>query len=355
MKKTKRFLLFVACWACTSALVAQDFMFSQQQNLPHLTNPAFTGLIPEMSAHRVAMGYRGIWETPWEGGAQYGYAVAYDHRRCVGRSFWAFGLSAQMDVAHFGGGVGSAFQNQRVNLLAAYHQRLANNLTLAVGAGAGIIQYGLDPSVLRFDRQFDPQTGFNAAADKGEAFGDSRLSRVRPDLDAGLLLYQNESPFGNRGIDAWSAGLSVHHILRPVYSFFDDENRLHTGFSLQGNLLFLDKKLLVTGLFRRQSFSESRQWQVVAGGVWKRLFKSSSQGFQVSPGLLMRLSGRYVGGPVAALTPYLAIGFDSNWTVGIGHDLSLARTVNRFYGGFELTLRMRFGEVGGTRCIACPD
>lgn len=352
MKKSTLFTLF-CLFSALPALPAQDFTFSQYQALPYLVNPAETGNFQKNSAHRLSGVFRTHWESPVSENALFGEAVGWDMRLCAGRSensFWSIGAFAQ----HEGTGGGGIYHLQG-RALASFNLSLGENIWMAAGFSAGYFQYGIRPEKLTFNLQYDPATGdFDPDAFSGEAFKQTNGSDW--DADAGIRILGVLDKTADLQTETWwSAGIALHHIPKPRYTFLEPQgdeepNRLDRGLSVQATLQPL-RYLAFNGLYRRQSLTESRQWQVIAGAAFiVNTFKAN----HVLAGMQVRVSGgAEAPGNMApgALIPFAKIDLEKT-TLRLSWDIPFHRFGNRQTGGMEISATCYFGDA---RCpVECP-
>ena len=342
-------LLLLVAAGC---LRGQDFTFSQYAAMPYLINPAAVGQVPtflpvnsnvpQTYQHRIAVIARNHWRSPTSKDGLWAGAAGWDMRLCNRQSdgtFWGFGAFVQRDQANLG-----RFFNFQARGMAALHRRLSRRWWMSVGVSGGLLQYGVRPSWLTFDRQFNGTTGlFDHSLLSGEAtLSDMRESRVKGDMDLGFRLLDT------RGGGYFGATLH-HFILQPRYSLLsssDGANRLDMGFSLQAASPAMWNRLVITALLRRQSFSESRQWQATGG----LLYKFESCNF----GAMLRTSGRQQGKGIMtrdALILSSSVNF-SGCVLRLSWDLNLSR-LDTGAGGPEVSCGWFFGN--GSDCVRCPQ
>lgn len=353
MKKTTLFAVF-CFFSALSTLQAQDFTFSQYQALPYLVNPAETGNFLKNSVHRLSGIFRTHWESPASENALFGEALGWDMRFCnnsLSNSYWSIGAFAQHE-----GTSGGGIQNVQARALASFNISLGKYLWMAAGFSAGGMQYGIRPELLTFNQQFDPGTGnFDPHAASGEEF--LQTSGLAWDADAGIRILGVISQTADRQAEAWwSAGITLHHIPKPRYTFLEplgdeDPNRLDRGLSIQLAVQPF-RHLAVNGLYRRQSLSENRQWQALFGGAFVvGTFKSNS----FLAGMQVRMSGRQkTPGNIApgALIPFAKIDLE-HCTLRLSWDIPFRRFGNRQTGGMEISATCFLGDA---KCpMDCPN
>ena len=178
---TRQLLCFLAMiLVATSAIRAQDPVFSQFYSTPLLLNPAFAGTT---FAPRIAASYRNEWPTATDVGVAYStYAVSYE--QFVEQANSGIGLMVLSDDA--GDGL-----LKMTNFMASYAYRIAVNddLQIKLGVEAGFRQYALDWDKLVFLDQIHPIEG--PVLPSSEIQPDA-LSNTIFDAGAGLLVFSSQ-------------------------------------------------------------------------------------------------------------------------------------------------------------------
>jgi type IX secretion system PorP/SprF family membrane protein len=334
------------------ALRAQDPAQSQFFSQMHLVNPAASGFIPGEMASRVSLFHRSQW-APLRMEAYQAMGVSFEHRWCLGNGhFWSLGGQVQRDGARLG-----HWNNIRPQVMASYHMDIADELYLSAGFQGGALQTSFDPQNLRFDAQFTA-TGYQPDAFNGENF--ARTASLDYDLHAGLLLYHTRQK--------WVAGLALHHLNRPDYSFLTladntTPNRLDLGFTLHGSaplgtfdaikkgrhwkahVLLKKQSLTISG--RQTPDASSQQWQLVLGAETRPLFR-------VSTGAFVRLAGSSPRGWLPDSFIWLFKVNTGDAQIGLSYDVLLSQLGfgNRHNGALELSLNVAFREY--KKCVVCP-
>jgi type IX secretion system PorP/SprF family membrane protein len=323
--------------------MGQDYHFANSIEVPQLLNPAATG---SGSVHRtqVAALYRGQWDNLTSQNSYQGESVFADIRFCLQNSkknYYALGIGIQHDFSPLG-----YFYNSNGMLTASYHHHLGNGTFGAVGGSLGGLAMGIQPEKLKFDEQFQNGT-YDPSNSNGEKF--LRANIFQPDLSSGFVLYNNKA--------AWSVGISLRHLNKPVYSLLGDENRLGVGMVFYGTCSLWKthvnkQSIQARALYRRQSVtgSNSLQWQTMAGVFYQTSF-SGQAGMKMTAGAYLR------GGSLPksvftlnTLVPAIQLGNDQ-FSATISYDVDIARTRSRFAGGLEIVFQASFGKTD--RCIVC--
>lgn len=200
-------ILFVSFVGATINLYSQDLHFSQFFNSPLSTNPANTGFIPN-SDYRVGANYRDQWSTipvPYKTTSI--WADAQFMREKIPGGWFGLGGLILQDVAGTG-----ALKSTKSYLSLAYHQMLGATGLLSAGFNVGYAAKRINESKLTFDEQWNGKF-FDGAKTSGEVFQNTSISYA--DVQAGL----NYAWFPTDNIYL-HAGFSMHHLNRPVESFF---------------------------------------------------------------------------------------------------------------------------------------
>jgi type IX secretion system PorP/SprF family membrane protein len=220
-----RYILLAACTlGFEFSLYAQDLHFSQFFNSPLTTNPANTGFIPDAD-YRLGAHYRdqysSIMAVPYKTISIYGDAQVLRDRL---ESGW-LGLGGVIlrDVAGSG-----SLTSTKAYASIAYHQMLGNSSLLTAGFNVGWANKRIDQTKLKFPDQFDGKF-FDSNVPTSVVLTNNSVSYF--DMQAGM----NYAYFPTENI-YFNAGYSIHHVNRPLESFFDesaDSSRIamrHIGF-----------------------------------------------------------------------------------------------------------------------------
>lgn len=215
----------------TESLQAQDPRYTQYYQAPLRLNPAMAGVFEGM--WRVGANFRTQWGSVMGGqNAYYTYSLGAELKTPVFKSdFIGVSFSALTDVAGEG-----RYNVTDINLGVTYMKKLTGgrrsyraSLTsyLVAGAQIGIGQRSVKWVNLLYSTQYvnqdpnnpDRYSYYNPSISSGENSGAMRMTKIYPDLSAGLLWY---GVLGDR--KSMYAGLGLFHINRPEISLFNRSN-----------------------------------------------------------------------------------------------------------------------------------
>lgn len=244
----------------------------------------------------------------------------------------AWGLQGFTDKAGDGG-----IKHTRINSSLAYHVLLDPNNTLSAGFSGGFSQRSLITDGLRWNSQYNNGT-YDPSQLSGESISSSSLFFW--DYGAGILWSYGDAARYMTSNDHkhFSAGVSVDHLNRPVYSFLGSNERLNrrwTGtlgsvigipnspYSLCPSALYMQQgslKELTAGLLLKYKFREESKY---TGNV---------KGAAVSLGCFYRNKD--------AVIPMVLLEMDA-YSLGISYDTNISglTSVTQGRGGFEISLR----------------
>jgi type IX secretion system PorP/SprF family membrane protein len=274
-QKLNILLLLMIAGACQ--IHAQDLHFSQFFNSPLTTNPANTGFIPDAD-YRLGAHYRNQWSsimaTPYRTMSIYADAQVFRDR--LENGWLGLGAVVLSDQAGSGG-----LRSTKIYGSIAYHQMLGLSSLLSAGFNVGWANKRIDQSKLTFPDQFDGKF-FDGNLGTSVQLANNNVSYF--DMQAGInyAYFPNENTYIN-------AGYSIHHVNRPVETFFDrglDSNRIamrHIGFinaMLKVNdRVIINPNIYYTNMARASSFmlglnanynlSENGNMQLIAGGYYR--------------------------------------------------------------------------------------
>jgi len=316
---------------------AQDIHFSQFFATPLFTNPALTGHF--QGTYRFTGVVRRQWSSispqPFQtlgGGVELNAPFNLKN----------LGIDLQLGEDITGASALSTFQ---ANLMLATRFWLgsAKDVSVSLGAHAGLSNQSIDYSKLQFDNQFNGIRYYEGMP-TGESFGVSRLSWKN--LGAGVFI---EKKFTSRKYIG--VGYSVFNLLTPGQSYMNNSG---VTIDMRHNLHVM------------ASFDIARKWdflpgaqvmlqgphaEVLAGGAFKyHLANSATEQRSVQMGIW--------GRPGDA--GYLSAGMNrNNLFVGASYDFNLStlRTASNYLGGWELTLINTIETVREKvkRVRQCPD
>ncbi len=217
------FIGMLAMWVSFAGW-AQDPHFSQFYANPLYHNPAFTGT-GRAGGPRVILNYRNQWARLRPGYLT--YSVSYD------QYFDKIGGGLGMQLLYDKAGDANVTLAQ-ASFSYSYYLRLNQELGLLMGVKASVFQRSIDYSKLIFGDQIHPVYGVIYETQENLPCRCVDNSGIRPDFDAGLLLYSTK----------YYLGLSVSHITQPPFSFLGNPNSiLPRRFTLNGGgIISLDRE-----------------------------------------------------------------------------------------------------------------
>ncbi len=215
-------LLFAA-----GAVQAQDKHFTQFYAMPQFLNPALAGNME--GSYRINSIYRDQWRAVLENPITT-FSVASDLRfktpfRTVNKDAIGVGLMFFNDKVRV-----IDFSTTQIALSLAYHKSLSSDdrQYLSLGMQGGLTQRNVGYSSLSFEDEFDGLTGYTMGT--GEDLPENNFAYG--DYNVGLNYTLQYGRFG-----ALFVGGALHHFLRPVVSFYDnntdDGDRLYMKSSVQ--------------------------------------------------------------------------------------------------------------------------
>ncbi|MFN4079901.1 MAG: PorP/SprF family type IX secretion system membrane protein [Saprospiraceae bacterium] len=325
---------------------AQDAHFSQFFAAPQMLNPALTGALD--GRYRVNAIYRDQWRRSLEDpiktfglGADLRFNSPLD--RAVKKDAVGLGLTFFNDKVAV-----IDFSTTQIGISLAYHKALGLNAKQFLSAGfqAGLTQRNITYEALNFQDEFNGFNGFTLPT--GEELPANNFSYG--DYNIGLAY---TSIFENGG--AFYGGVAMHHILRPVVSFYenDDEgDRLFSRYSLQlaasipldrGNRNSLHPRLLAQNQGSHVEINTGLNWRAALGQYGEQALHL---GAWVRP---VRAIDGFV---VDAVIPMVGIELGS-FLIGLSYDLNLNTLTNRRRrSAFELSFTF-LGEYDNDS-ILCP-
>ncbi|MDH5598173.1 MAG: type IX secretion system membrane protein PorP/SprF [Cyclobacteriaceae bacterium] len=213
MKLIKLIFIYVFILFAVVKVTAQDAQYSQFYAAPLYLNPSLAGATGQT---RMGINYRNQW--PAINANFVTYSTYFDHF-----------------FEDFNSGVGMLLTNDREGLAGlnsiqaaiqySYQLYLTNGLIFRPGLQAGYFHRSINFGALTFGDQFDPITGDFINPATAEQFN-TGFSKGMFDFSAGGLFYTS---------NAW-LGLAVHHLNRPVQSFYDPTDRLARKWSVHGGV-----------------------------------------------------------------------------------------------------------------------
>ncbi len=322
----KKILLGVgAALVLSTSAMAQDPHYTQYFASPLTLNPALTGLT--QCDLRLAANYRTQWGSvspnPYiTGTVSYDMATMKD--RLNNGDALGIGILGMFDRSGLGG-----LQNVTVGLSVAYHKAFGveKQHTLSLGVQGALVQKSIDFTKLKFEDQFDYQTG-GTPYSTSETFGNADLTY--PDFNLGLMYSGRITEHATA-----YAGFSVYHLTQPVETFLNDNHKIHSRYTgYLGGSFDLNENIVLyaSGLYQSQASAS----EILAG---------AAVGFVLNPGhdeefvknTILYLGGWYRYGD--AVSPY--IGFEwSKMKLGVSYDVNLSNfaAATNGNGGYEISL-----------------
>ena len=199
-------ILYTGILAIVGCLTSfgQDPHYSQFQNSPLYTNPAFSGKIP--TKNRLGINYRSQWSPI--GPAYVTQGIFYDRKTKSG----GFGLLANKNDAGE-----ASLQHTNFYLSYALHKKLGSgNNAISLGLQGGLTQKRFDPTAFSFDSQYATDVGFDPNQSSGETF--AKTSAIVGDINVGFLWSFMSK---ENGRISGEAGLAFSHLNTPNIGFYD--------------------------------------------------------------------------------------------------------------------------------------
>lgn len=214
----------------TTALQAQDPVFSQFYSTPLALNPAFAGTT---YAPRISAIYRNQWPSHADNGATAYSTYAASYEQFVPSLNSGFGLMLLSDDA------GDLMNMTNFAASYAYRVDVNEDFHMKLGLEAGFRQYSVDWDRLVFLDQLNPITGSvdeNGIPNPTNEIRPDQLNTTVFDVGAGLLAYSS----------TYYGGISIHHLTTPDEGFVQTNSGLVEGLpirlSLHGGAQFIIKE-----------------------------------------------------------------------------------------------------------------
>ncbi|MEO8960543.1 MAG: PorP/SprF family type IX secretion system membrane protein [Ginsengibacter sp.] len=339
MKKcTKILFLFFLMSVLALNNFAQDLHFSQFFNNPLLTNPANTGFIPDAD-YRLGASYRNqysnIMAVPYKTMSIYGDAQVFRDR--IETGWMGLGGVILRDVAGSG-----SLTSTKVYASIAYHQMLGLSSLLTAGFNVGWANKRIDQSKLTFPDQFDGKF-FDATLPTSVQLLNNNVSYF--DMQAGL----NYAYFPTEDIYI-NAGYSIHHVNRPMETFFEDDNasRLsmrHIGF-IDGIFKMNDNVIINPNIY----YTTMAKASELVGGINVAYNLSGDGSKQIVGGLYYRYKD--------ALIPMIGLQINNiRFTFSYDVTASSLKNFNHSFGADEFNLLNKgfYDQFNGDRKqTLCP-
>ena len=326
-------LIFIISIIILNGIVAlgQDIHFSQFNESPLLENPALAGSFN--GDQRAIINYKDQWRSvtkPYQT-----MAVAFDAgvlREKFKSGYFGIGAFVYNDKAG-----DTKLSTTNVNLAISYHIYLNDFSNLAAGIQGGYGQRSINSSNCQWDSQYDG-TGYNTNLPSGETKSFDNYGYG--DFGAGLLwnYFSSDAGFKNKIIKKANAGISLYHINKPSYSFYNT------------NTEALNRKLVLYGMMSLRVTSDNNFTLIPSLIYYKQ---GACQEFNIGT------MGRYKlieGGSGVIRDAAVSLGVFYRWedaavtvfqleissfALGISYDINTSglKTVSSNKGGIEFSLR----------------
>ncbi len=319
MMKNSQIILFVLYFLC-SAVVGQDFHYSQFYAAPLYLNPAMAGST-ELS--RVGINYR----KQWPGLAHdfNSYSAYLDH--------YSYDLRSGMGIAV------NSFQesNMRINtsdvsFFYAYNLRLSESMNFRMGSQVGIFRRSTALDNILFGDQIDL---FNRTVNPTSI---DDIPNFEPytylDISFGGLL---------TGETFW-LGASAHHVNRPNLSFFPDNEigylpvkwSVHGGYTIPlGTNDYFGSKFdnQVSILLNYKNQGPFRQLDIGSQFMYKNVI--SGIGYRGIPGVRSMPNQD-------SIIFLLGLALENGMVIGYSYDFMISNVGTQTRGAHEISLRYQF-------------
>lgn len=291
-----------------NSLSAQDIHYTQYFTSPLTLNPALTGLT--QCDLRLSANYRVQWASvsanPYRTG-MIGYDMAVLKGKLPQGDALGIGIMGLYDKSGLGG-----LQNTTVAFSLAYHKAFGKQKqhNISLGVQAMLVQKSIDFAKLKFEDQFDPNSG-------GTPYPTSEViaqSLSYPDFNAGIMYTGRLSEHATG-----YAGFSYYHLTQPVETFMSSNHQIHSRqtFTLGGSFDLNENLVLyASGLYQSQAAAS----EIVLG---------AAIGFILNPGNdpeYQKNTILYLGGwyrYADAISPY--VGFEwSKMKLGVSYDINVS-------------------------------
>lgn len=321
---------------------AQDIHFSHVEFSPLTLNPAMAGANSPMQG---IINYRSQWNSvavPYSTIAA-SFDARFNEKKRNKSGIIAGGLNFFNDRS---GDVKVSTTNINANL--AYHLILDETSTLGIGISTAYGQRSLDPSAGRWGSQYDGNT-YNGGLSSGETFNSPSFGYV--DAAAGIVYSykKGEGYMTQNNKKAFTWGFAVHHLNRPKFSFYEQENeRLFMRFStfINANLgIGNTRGALLPGIYYNR---QKKSNEFFYGMYYKYILTEGSKvtGFSKPLSMYIGLFHRWNDAMIAKFM----IEYDQ-YSAGFAYDVNLSSLteVSKARGGFELFLRFNMNNNQRTR------
>lgn len=310
-------------------LNAQDVHFSQMTETPLLLNPAMTTLGHDMLA---IVNYKDQWKSVGARYRTFNVSADFAVMKKKNGSHVGLGLDVFSDKA---GDANMATTTGTFHLSGVLSANDRNLLSLGLSAGFG--QRSLQYDKLYWDNQYDGSQ-YNSTLPSGEPASFSNHNYVDFSAGIGWFYGKGHSTLSSNDAKTIHAGLSVQHLNKPAYSFYDDaEERLPMrvvahgmgDFGIKNYSLILEPAYIV--------MVQAGHHEITGGMLVKYKPKEASKYTGRVKASTFGLGGYYrFGDAIAIATRYEF----SSWSIGMSYDVNVSnlRTASKARGGFEISL-----------------
>ena len=328
MKTTQ--IITAALLLSTATLFAQDVHFSQSTEAPLLLNPSQAGMGHDVL---VNLNYKSQWKSVTTPYTTINVGADFSLLGDAKENHMGLGINVFSDKAG-DGSMGTTFGSLNISGVL----RASGTNLISGGISCGFGQRSLQYNKLTWDNQYDGVT-YNPNAGSGEPgnFGNHNML----DISAGVSWYfgNKTSTISSNDARIFAVGFALHHINKPVYSFYGDtDHRLPMKFIAHGKA--------VIGIKNYSLVLEPSYLVMIQAGH-----------HEITPGLMVkytpREASRYTGRVKAsafclggyyrhkdALVACLRYEY-TFWSAGFSYDINISNlnTVSSARGGFEISLR----------------
>lgn len=315
---------------------SQDIHFSQFYMNPLALNPANAGA--ERNELQANLNYKDQWRSvasPYKT-----IAVSCDKRIQKKKSamdFFAAGVNVFNDKA---GDINmKLFQ---ANLSVAYHRYLSKKKYTTLGAGfqSGFSQRSINYESATWGNQFDGNS-YNSSLPTGEPVGSTSFTYADFFSTGVLFSYNNTSGrlkvTDNNAMKA-NLGLSLFHIIRPKYSFYESGEKLYMKYVLHGNALVSVPNTNIAFAPGFMYYRQGPAQEIFPGGLIRYSLRQASKytGFYKTTavyfGAFLRMKD--------AIAPVVQVEH-AGFNIGVSYDVNISdlKVASTGRGGFEISLK----------------
>ena len=319
---------------------AQDIHFSQFYMTPLVMNPANAGI--ETREIRGILNYKDQWRSvasPYKTmGASCDMRIQKKRRA---NGFWGTGINFLNDKA---GHIEMKFT--QVNLAAAYHVYLNRQKYSTIGGGlqTGFVQRSINYAGegVTWGSQYDGNS-YNPNLPTGEPGGSTSYTYADY-LSAGVLWHYNNLSGMLRVKDdkelRATLGLSVYHITRPKYSFYQSGEKLYMKYVLYGNSLISIPNSNISFAPGFLFFRQGPAQEIYPGTLIRYRLQQASKYTGYFKGTAVSLGGYLRVKDAVAATIILE---HSGYALGVSYDINTSdlKVASSGRGGIEISLKIQ--------------